>query len=189
MGDCCNLGGSSVLMVGAGVGIGIGGMDQSFMVSNKFSEVDPALKQGVPCLTGALGMSSSGGGLECCLRVGGCGTSLNFIVARLYTITGMESAVDLVTSVWVLTIATVGVGAVEVGVEDTGWVSTLTLYPLLAIMVLSLLSLALVPGVILTLGLVPVWASYGWVCCWWVCCGWVWGWSLAIGPSFPFNSK
>ena len=41
---------------------GVGGIGQSFLVSNRFSEVDPALGQGVPCLTGALGMSSKGGG-------------------------------------------------------------------------------------------------------------------------------
>ena len=57
-------GGASVFTVGAGVGVGVGGIGQSFLVSNKFSEADPMLGQGVPCLTGALGMSSGGGGLE-----------------------------------------------------------------------------------------------------------------------------
>ena len=52
--------------MGAGVGTGVGGIGQSFLVSNKFSEADPALGQGVPCLTEALGMSSRGGGLEFC---------------------------------------------------------------------------------------------------------------------------
>ena len=52
--------GTSVFTVGAGVW----GIGQSFVVSNKFSEADPVLGQGVSCLTGALGMSSSGGGLE-----------------------------------------------------------------------------------------------------------------------------
>ena len=60
MGGAVILGGSSVLMVEAGVGTGVGGIGQSFLVSNKFSEADPALGQGVVCLTGALGMSSSG---------------------------------------------------------------------------------------------------------------------------------
>ena len=69
------LGGSSVLMVGAGVGTGVGRIGQSFLVSNNFSVADPALGKGVPCLTGALGMSSSGGGLEFCVRVDGHGTS------------------------------------------------------------------------------------------------------------------
>ena len=64
----------------------------------------------------------------------GHGTSLNFPVARLYTITSTESVADLATGVWVLTVTTVGVVAVEVGVEDTGWVSTLTFYPLLVVM-------------------------------------------------------
>ena len=53
-------GDASVLIVIAGVG----GIGQSFLVSNKFLQADPMLGQGVPCLTGALGMSSSGGGLE-----------------------------------------------------------------------------------------------------------------------------
>ena len=55
--------GASVFTVGAGVGAGVGGIGQLFLVSNKFSEADPVLGQGVPCLTGALGISSSGGGL------------------------------------------------------------------------------------------------------------------------------
>ena len=45
--------------------------------------------------------------------------------------------------------ATVGAGVVEVGVKGVGWVSALTLYLLLAIMVLLLLSgtFVLGPGV------------------------------------------
>ena len=57
-------GGASVLMVSAGVGTGVGGIGQSFLTSNRFSGADPALGQGVPYLTGALGMSLHGGGLE-----------------------------------------------------------------------------------------------------------------------------
>ena len=57
-------GGASVLMVGAGVGIGVGRISQSFFALNRFSGADPELGQGVPCQTGVLGMSSSGGGLE-----------------------------------------------------------------------------------------------------------------------------
>ena len=71
------LGGGSLLMVGAGVGTGVGGISQSFLVLNRFSQADPTLGQGVPCLTGALGISSSGGGFEF-LFMGldvGCGTS------------------------------------------------------------------------------------------------------------------
>ena len=56
--------GVSVFTVGAGVGVGVGTIGQCFLVSNKFSEAGPVLDQGVPCLTGALVMSSSGGGLE-----------------------------------------------------------------------------------------------------------------------------
>ena len=57
-------GGSSVLMVGADVGTGVGGIGQSFLISNKFSETDPVLGQGVLCLTEAQGMSSSDEGLN-----------------------------------------------------------------------------------------------------------------------------
>ena len=56
--------GASFLIVGAGVGAGVGGIGQSFLASNRFSGADPELGQGVPCLTGVLGMFSSGGGLE-----------------------------------------------------------------------------------------------------------------------------
>ena len=38
----------SVLMVGVGVGTGVGGIGQSFLVSNRFSGADPELGQGVP---------------------------------------------------------------------------------------------------------------------------------------------
>ena len=46
-------GGASVFTVGACVGAGVGEIGKSFLVSNKFSEADPVLGQGVPCLTGA----------------------------------------------------------------------------------------------------------------------------------------
>ena len=51
-------GGASVFTVGAGVG----GIGQTFLTSNKFSEADPALGQGVASFTGAWGTSSGGGG-------------------------------------------------------------------------------------------------------------------------------
>ena len=57
-------GGASVLMLGAAVGARVGGFSQSSFASNRFSGADPVLGQGVPCPTGALGMSSTGGGLE-----------------------------------------------------------------------------------------------------------------------------
>ena len=53
-------GGSSVFTVGAGVRTGVGGIGHSFLVSNRFSDADPVLGQGVLCQGGALGMSSSG---------------------------------------------------------------------------------------------------------------------------------
>ena len=57
----------------------------------------------------------------------GYGTSANFPVANLYTMTSMDSAVDLTTGVWVEVVVTVGVGAVEftgvvrVGLVGMGW--------------------------------------------------------------------
>ena len=113
---------SSVLMVVAGMGTTVGGIGQSFLVSNRFSEADPTLGQGVPCLTGALGMSSSGEGLILSFQdvVVGHGTSANCPVANLYTITGIDSAVDLTIGVCVLTVATMGTCAVEVEVEGVG---------------------------------------------------------------------
>ena len=124
------LGCSSVLMVEAGVGTGVGGIGQSFLVSNRFFKAHPALGQGIPYLTGALQMSSSGGGLILSFGdlVVGCRTSANCPIANLCTITGIDSAVDLTIGVYVLTVAAIGAGAVEVGVEGVGWVSTLTLY-------------------------------------------------------------
>ena len=64
-----------LLLLGVGflfftVGAGVGGIGQSFLVSNKFLEADPVQGQGVPCLTWALAMSSNGGGLE--LQTEGC---------------------------------------------------------------------------------------------------------------------
>ena len=63
--------GASVFTVGADVGTGAGGIGQSFQVSNRFSEVDCALDQVVPCLSGALDMSL----IPCYLHLGGCGSS------------------------------------------------------------------------------------------------------------------
>ena len=103
---------------------------------------------------GQLGISSSGGGLDPSFwgLVVGLGTSANCPIASLYTVTSIDSAVDLTIGVWVLTVAAVGTGAVEVGVEGIGWVHTLTLYLLLVIMALFLLSLALGPVAFLTMG-------------------------------------
>ena len=50
--------------MGAGVGAGVGGIGQSFLISNRFSEADPVLGQEVLALARTLGMSTSGGGLE-----------------------------------------------------------------------------------------------------------------------------
>ena len=61
-------------------------------------------------------------------------------IANLCTITGTDSAMYLTGGVCMLTVATMGVDMIEVGLEGVGWVSTLTLYLLLAIMVFLLLS-------------------------------------------------
>ena len=52
-------GGTSVF-----VGADVGGIGQSALALNKFMEADSVLGQVVPSLNEALGMSSSGGGLE-----------------------------------------------------------------------------------------------------------------------------
>ena len=155
---------SSVLVVGAGVGTGVGGIGQSFLVSNRFCDAEPAFGKGVHCLTGALGISSSGEGLLLMDLVVGHGTLANYPMAGLCIVTSIDSAVDLTIGVCVLTVATVGAGAVEVGVEGVGWVSTLTLYFLLAIIVFLLLSFTLGAGDFLTLELVLGWAGLCWFC-------------------------
>ena len=88
-------------------------------------------------------------------------------MANLYIVTGIDSAVDLTIVVCVLTVAMVGAGVAETGVESVGWMSTLSLYLLLAIMVFLLLSVTFVlgPGDFLTLGLVLGWVGCGWFCC------------------------
>ena len=157
------------------MGTGVGGIGQSFLVSNRFSDAKPALGQAVLCLTGALGMPSSGGGLVLSFRdLGvGCRTLANCPVASLCIVTGIDSAVGLTIGVCVLIMATVGTGAVEIGLEGVGQVSSLTLYLLLAIIVFLLLSFTLGVGDFLTLVLVLSWASHCWFCCIWTCCNWV----------------
>ena len=122
-------GGSSVLMVGAGVGTGVGGINQSFLFSNKFFEADHVLSQGVLYLGGASGISSSGGELEFLFwgLVVGHGTSANCPIANLYTVICTDYAVDLTDGVWVLTVATMGADVVAFGMEGVGWVSTIFL--------------------------------------------------------------
>ena len=121
-------GGFSVFTVGAGVGAGVGKIGQSILVSNRLSDADLELGQGILCLGWALGISSSDEGLDTSFwgLVVRHGTSANCPVANLYTITSIDSAVDLTSGVWVLTLATVRSGTVEVGVECVGRMSTLT---------------------------------------------------------------
>ena len=97
-------------------------------------------------------------------------------MASLCIVTSIDSAVDLTIGVCVLTVTTMGVVAVGVGEEGVGWVSTLTLYLLLAIRVFLPLSVTFIlgPGDFLTLGFVLGWAGLNWFHCIWVSCGWVW---------------
>ena len=173
LGIAALLGCSSVLMVGVGVGIGVGGIGQSFLVSNRFSDAKPTMGQGIPCLMGAPGISSSGGGLSIMDLVVGHGTLANWPMASLCIVTGIYSAVDLTIGACVLTVATMGAGAFEVWVEGVGWVCTITLYLLLAIIVFLLLSFTLGAGDFLTLGLMLGWAGLCWFCCIWASCDWV----------------
>ena len=106
------------------------------------------------------------------LVVGG-GTLANCPMASLCIVTSIDSAVDLTIGVCVLTVATMGAGAVEVGVEGVGWVSTLTLYLLLAIIIFLHLLLMLGARDFLTLGLVLGLASLCCFCCTWTCCSWI----------------
>ena len=110
VGDCCNFGLFICFDGGVGMGTGVGGIGQSFLVSNRFSEADPALGQGVPCLNWALRIFSSGGGLSFRDLFVICGTSANCHVVNLCSVTSIDSAVDLTTGVCVLTVATMGGG-------------------------------------------------------------------------------
>ena len=172
------------------VGTGLGGIGQSFLVSNRFSEVDPTLDQGVSCLTRALGMSSKGEGFW---TEGGpwfwglalwLEASANCHVASLCTVTGMAIVVNPVVCVWVDVVAIIG--AVVVGM---GWFRTLALYPLLAITLLFLLALAFGVGAFLTLGLELGWTGHDCVCCGQFCVDWVWDRGMGFGPRLPSISR
>ena len=67
----------------------------------------------------------------------------------------MAVAVNPVVCVWVDVVAVIGPA-----VMGTGWLRTLTVYPLLAITVCFLLSLSFRVGAFLTLGLVPGWTGH-----------------------------
>ena len=102
--DCCNLG--QFFCFDGRSGSRYWGRG-NWPVSNRFSEADPALGQGVPR---ALGMSSSGGGFDSWFGglVVGHGTSENCPVANLYSVTCIDVAVNLVTGVWGEVVATAG---------------------------------------------------------------------------------
>ena len=52
----------------------------------------------------------------------GHGTSANCYMASLCIVTSIDSALDLTIGVCVLTVTTMRVGAVELGVAGVGWV-------------------------------------------------------------------
>ena len=101
----------------------------------------------------------------------------------------MNVVADFTMDVWVETVATMGVVAVEfigaVGVWVVGmdWAITLTLYFLLVSMVFILLSLNLGFGAFVVIGLIF------WRGALVLGSGWVWGWGLGLGPSLPSNSR
>ena len=193
-------GGSSVLILWAGVGTGTGGIGQSFLVSNRFSEAHPALGQGILCLTGAMGMSSTCcGGLDPLFwgLVVRHGTSANCPVANLYTVTGMDVAVDLVTGICMEVVATAWVGAAEftgavwvvvhryrLG-KDSHLVPSFSYHsPLPLVRDICLWSWGF------SKHRVGVCLGSSWLgLLWLVCCSWVWGGGLGFGPGFPSNSK
>ena len=116
-----------------GVDVGVGGICQSFLNSNKCPDADPALGHGVPA---QVGIFSSGGGLSAEQPPWG-GFPWNFPFSRFIMVMGMVSGIFMVT--WL---------ALGVGI---GLSSTHTLCLLVGISFL-LLSLVFVP--LLTKGLV-----------------------------------
>ena len=92
-------------------------------------------------------------------------------------------AADLVTSIWVEVVAIVELGAVGIGMEGIGWVSTLTFYLFLVSMVLPLLSLAFGPGAFLVMRL--VFGEQALV----LGFGWVWGWGHSLGAKLSSTSN
>ena len=182
-GDCCYLGWCFCLHGGSDVGTGAGGIGKSFWVSNRFSEVDCALGQRVPSLTGAFGMSSKWGGFwteVCPLFWGlaiGLEASTNCPVASLCIVTGMPGAANPVVCIWVDVVAVV-VAVIVVGVGCLG----LLLY-ILSWLLLSFFFCHL------PLGFVLGWAGCDCVCCGWFCVDWVWDRGLGFGPCLPSYSR
>ena len=110
---------------------------------------------------------------------------MNFPCAKLYTVTGMDVAVDFTTGIWVdvVDVATVGVGFGFMGtavleVVGKGSENTLTLYLLFTgTLVLLFFSAIMGPGIFLVKELL-FWEGvlvHG--------CDWVWGWGLGLGTS------
>ena len=121
--DCCFMG--LCLNFYCGGGCRCGGIGQSFLDSNKFSDVNPAPGHGVPAL---VGICSSGGGLLSGEEPPWGGFPWNFPFAKFIIVMGMVSGICMVTlSAW-------GMGM--------GLATTCTLYLLVGISFL-LLSLVL----------------------------------------------
>ena len=116
-----------------------GGIGQSFLDSNKFSDFDPVLGHGVPALAGIF---SSGGGLLSAEEPPWGGFSWNFPFAKFITVIG------IVVGICMVTLSALGMGSCM------GLASTHTLYHLVGINFL-LLSFVFVP--LLTKGLVLGW--------------------------------
>ena len=116
--------------------VGVGGIGQSFLDLNKFSDVDPVLGHGVPTLAGIF---SSGGGLLSAEEPPWGGFSQSFPFAKFIIVIGM------VTGICMVTLSALGVSAC------LGLATTHTLYHLVGINFL-LLSFVFVP--LLTKGLV-----------------------------------
>ena len=147
-----------------GVDVGAGGIGQSFLNSNKFSDVDPAPSHGVPTL---VRIFSSGGGLLSFEEPPWGGFSWIFPLAKFIIVMGVVSGICMIT------LSVLGLGACF------DLVTTHTLYHLVGIN-FPLLSFVFVP--LLTKGLVLGWVGFGWFCWDWVCC-------LGFEPNFPSNSR
>ena len=126
-----------------GVDVGAGGIGQSFLDSNKFSDVDPVSAHGVPALAWIF---SSGGGLLSAEELPWGQFSWNFPFAKFIIVIG------IVTGICVVMLSVLGVDACM------GLATTHTLYCLVGIN-FNLLSFVFVT--LLTKGLVLGWMGLG----------------------------
>ena len=77
-----------------GVDVGVGGIGQSFLDLNRFSDVDPVSGHGVPALAGIF---SSGGGLLSAEEPPWGGFSWNFPFAKFIIVIGVVMDICMVT--------------------------------------------------------------------------------------------